>query len=504
MKNEQNNLRFVWLALATVLSLFVGGRWSIPAAAWLAPIFLIRFYRDSDKGGRAFLWMWLTGAGSAILIWHGATALRYVHPIAEPLMFALIAPITLTPYVIDRFYDRRWPQDGQKPFWLTLVFPIGLTAIDYFSASGSPFGTFGAAAYSQAGFTSFMQLSTLTGLYGIPFILSWFASVVNYAWEKGFAWGEIKRGAIVFGAIMTLVFVFGFSRTALAKPAVQEVPIGGFSLPNEGLDPLFDLINAGEADAFRQLSSDLHGKQLAKIRSMAKAGAKIVTLQEGAGIGYQSEVEQLLLDASQVAREEEIYIVLPTGTLSETGEDLMHNVVHIIDPNGEIVLEHYKFGGTQFEGSVTGSGEMQTVETPYGTISAIICWDADFPENIKQAGEKKVDLLFVPSNDWFEIRDIHPAMATFRSVENGVPIFRQTGNGTSVVTDAYGRTLNRIDMFEEEPAEWGAEQIVTTQIGSVDTLYPAVGDKFGLAMFIAFLGLIVFAWLSWFVNRKSG
>ena len=30
-------------------------RWTLPAAAWLAPIFAIRFFRDSDKAGRSFL-----------------------------------------------------------------------------------------------------------------------------------------------------------------------------------------------------------------------------------------------------------------------------------------------------------------------------------------------------------------------------------------------------------------------------------------------------------------
>ena len=168
--------------------------------------------------------------------------------------------------------------------------------------------------------------------------------------------------------------------------------------------------------------------------------------------------------------------------MDPTGEEPFHNVVRIIDPNGEIVLEHYKYGGTQFEGSVTGSGELQTVETPYGTLSAVICWDADFPATVKQAGEQDVDLLFIPANDWLEIRDIHVGMATFRAVENGMPIYRQTGAGVSIVTDAYGRAVNRVDIFEEENAgAWGGEQMVMTPVGSIETLYPIIGDdgRFG-------------------------
>jgi apolipoprotein N-acyltransferase len=122
----------------------------------------------------------------------------------------------------------------------------------------------------------------------------------------------------------------------------------------------------------------------------------------------------------------------------DLGKQPAENKVHIIDPNGEIVLTHVKYGGNDFEGSLKGDGVLQTVDTPYGKLSAVICWDADFPTVIKQAGEQNVDLLFVPANDWREVKDIHAGMATFRAVENGMSIFRQTGEGVSVVVDAYG------------------------------------------------------------------
>ena len=43
------------------------------------------------------------------------------------------------------------------------------------------------------------------------------------------------------------------------------------------------------------------------------------------------------------AREESIYIALLVSlTLPDGG---LENVVHIFDPNGDVVLEHLKFGG---------------------------------------------------------------------------------------------------------------------------------------------------------------
>ncbi len=264
---------------------------------------------------------------------------------------------------------------------------------------------------------------------------------------------------------------------------------------------MFGLWQGGDEEAFREAVRELHAQQLAQVRVLAQEGAEIVVLQEAAGMGFAEEVDAFLVNAASLAQEEGIYLVLPTATMDPAGKERFHNVVRIIDPNGEIVLEHYKYGGTQFEGSVTGSGELQTVETPYGTLSAVICWDADFPATLRQAGEQDVDLLFIPANDWLEIRDIHVGMAIFRAVENGLPIFRQTGAGISIVTDAYGRVVNRIDTFEEENAgTWGGEQMVMVPVGSTETLYPRIGDAFGMAMLVGMLGLVIVAW--WKRERK--
>lgn len=80
MNGNSRNLRFVWLALYAGLIFFAGGRWNIPLAAWLAPVFAIRFYRDSDQAWRGFFWLWLASALPTILGWNGATAMRFFHP----------------------------------------------------------------------------------------------------------------------------------------------------------------------------------------------------------------------------------------------------------------------------------------------------------------------------------------------------------------------------------------------------------------------------------------
>ena len=478
------NLRYFWLVLAAVLGLFVGGKWNIPLAALLAPIFMLRFFRESDKAGRSFLLLWLASAIPSLISWKGAT---FFPPMAEAMFFLGMAPIGLIPNIIDRMYYRRFPNSA----WITLVYPIAYTAVDFFSSSGSPFGTFGAVAYTQRDFLPIMQIASVAGLWGITFFIGWFASVVNYVWENDF---KFNRPALTSAGALTLILALGFLRLSFTSQPEQTAQIAGFSLPNGKLVSILRQAGTGDDADFRQTVQDLHAQELSQIRTLAEQGANIVTLQEGAAMGYPDQVEKLLTDAAIVAKEESIYIVLPTFTL---GKEKPENVVHIIDPNGQVVLTHVKYGGNQFEGSLKGNGVLQTVDTPYGTLSAVICWDADFPNVIKQAGQQDVDLLLVPSNDWLGVKDIHAGMAGFRAVENGMSIYRQTGSGVSSVIDAYGRTLQRVDSFDEQSKDnFAVVHTVTTPVHSVNTLYPVIGDVFGSSMLILSAGLLVGLWLS--------
>ena len=484
---NHKNIRFLWLGIAAMLLLFAGGRWNVTPAAWLASVFLIRFFRESEKAGRSFLLLWVATAIPLIISWSGATFMTLIHPAAEAGFFFLTAPLGLIPYVVDRMYYRQFG----STFWLMLVFPVATTAMDFFSSNGSPFGTFGAAAYSQRDFLPIMQIASVTGLWGITFVVSWFASLANYIWENGF---KLNRPALTSASAITLILVLGLGRTLLAPQPERTAQIAGFSLPNGKLSEMMARLGSGNEAGFRQAVDELHAQELEQIRALAQQGAQIVTLQEGAGMGYSDQVEKLLAEAAILAQETGTYIVLPTFTV---GIETPENVVHIIDSNGTVVLKHIKFGGTQFEGSLTGSGELQTVETPYGKLSAVICWDADFPNVMKQAGAQDVDLLFIPSNDWLGVKDIHAGMAIFRAVENGMSIYRQTGSGVSSVIDAYGRTFHRGDSFEQEgTGTFAAVQMIATPIGSVNTLYPVVGDVVGNIMLVLFVGLLVGLWFS--------
>jgi apolipoprotein N-acyltransferase len=150
-------------------------------------------------------------------------------------------------------------------------------------------------------------------------------------------------------------------------------------------------------------------------------------------------------------------------------------------------LEHYKYGGNVFENSLLGDGALQAVESPYGTLSGVICWDADYPAVLQQAGRNGTDILLVPAGDWREISPLHTHMAVFRAIENGVSLVRQVNQGLSLAADPYGRVVAAQDHFT------GSERVMVAQVPThgISTIYPAIGDLFGWLAVAGFAAVVV-------------
>ena len=145
------------------------------------------------------------------------------------------------------------------------------------------------------------------------------------------------------------------------------------------------------------------------------------------------------------------------------------------------------------EGIRPGDRVLRTSKSPFGTISGVICWDADFPTTVRQAGRNGTDILLVPSNDRRELDPTHTQMAVFRAIENGVSLVRQASNGLSIATDPYGRVLAAVDHFTA--SEWVMVAQVPTQ--GVFTVYSVIGDLFGWLAVVGFVSIFIWAVVRW-------
>ncbi len=488
---ERNSWSWLWLALAILLLLFSNGRLAIPVAAWLGPVFLVRFLRSQRP-----LPGLLTGYFVLVVLW--AFQFRGMAPVPG-LWYYLLAVgfgfITFLPYLADRLLAPRL-----SGFLSTLVLPVAWTSTEYLVSLSSPYGSWGSVAYSQYGNLPLLQILSVTGLFGVTFLIGWFASVSNWIWEHDFAWHKVRAGALTYGSILVLVFLFGGARMVLFPPASPTVRVASLSKPDIQLFPTPEIerrLFAGEAtsadlEAIRSKGQAITDDLLARAEREAVAGAKVVFWGEANAPVFREDEPTLIDRGRELARQRQIYLAMALGTWNRGLARPLENKVVLLDPSGNMAWEFYKarpVPGGEAAISGRGDGRIKSLATPYGRIAAAICFDMDFPQLLRQAGRLGADIVLVPSNDWREIDPWHTQMATFRAIEQGFSLIRQTSQGLSAAVDYQGRVLAAMDHYQATDRT----MISQVPIQGVRTIYSRVGDLFA---WLCLLGtLIMVGWV---------
>lgn len=478
---------YLWLFLGAIALAFSGLKLTVPIAAWLTPVFFLRFLR-TQKILKGYLLL-LLGLYIGWLISTLGTGPAFI--IIIPIMATVLSSL---PYLIDRFLAHRL-----EGILAVLFFPLISTAVVFLTQNNSPFGSFGALGYSQYNSPVLIQVASLTGIWGITFLVNWFGSVVNFAWEQDFDLSRIKKQAIIYASVLLLVLVYGGLRLAVFYPGEGTVRVAGINSGRSGesreIFSKYENASLQEKKDLQPRLASIQSRYLKNTVKEARAGAKIVVWPELAITVDKDKETEFLSRVRDIAKREGIYVVVGIGPILENDKNLFENKLLIIDPQGKIVLEHNKYGGDLGSRFPRGDGKLKAVESVYGTLSGVICWDLDFPSKIRQTWKLETDILFVPSSDGKEWTPLHSQMAEFRAIENGISIVRETEAGLSVTYDPYGRILSSANSLTNSDGTMVAE--VPTQ--KVLTIYSVVGDIFAFVTIIASLVIISLAMR----NRKA-
>lgn len=425
-----------------------------PLAAWLAPVFLLRAVRTR----RALLVLPALGLAGylAVLI-----AMRDFFPAPGIFVYALPGLFITVVYGADKLLAPRLSGG-----WRTLVLPLADTIFS-FLFSGSNLGTMGATAYTQAANLPLLQLVSITGIWGLGFLMPWFAAVVNELWEHDFDIRGNRALVGLFTASLTAILLFGGLRLAFAAPSAPTVRVAALAPDRVLTDTLGDAAlgpqvrTATERAALRTRYLDpLLEDLFTRTRAAADGGVKIVVWAEAAGFVFKEDETAVLQRAQAVAREAQVYL----------------------------------------EGNAPGPGIVPVVDTPYGRLATVICFDADFPPLVRQAGRVRADILLVPASDWQPVAEMHSRMATFRAIENGMALVRPTRQGTSLAVDHQGRLLGyKADYFVGDDQT----MVVNLPIRGASTLYGAIGDSFAYLAVACFIALAAIALLRRRVYRPE-
>ena len=458
MSLAERRWSWLWLLVGTVLLPFANLQTLIPVTAWLAPVFLLRFSRSQRP--LVGLPVLVVAMSCALLI-----GLRNgFFPVVDgPGYYLFVASLGLggaLPFAVDRWLSPRLGGISR-----TLVFPAAVTTTEWLGTIGSPFGTAGSTAYSQYGSLPLVQVVSVTGIWGLTFLVSWLAPVVNQLWERGWSDATVRAPVVLLVAATTAALLFGGVRLAFAAPEVQTVRVAALA-PDRQLSDLAysapDLSSSDQAgratvrdEYFTPVLDDLFDRS----EREALAGARIIAWSEAAARTMQEDQAGVVARAADLAREHGVYlqvsmIVALPGSGAGGGPSNENHAV-MLDPTGTIVWDYLKSKPTPGDGHDPGPGVLPTIDTPYGRLATIICQDDFFPGLVRQAGVADVDILLVPSSDWDSVADWHAQQAPFRAVENGVALVRPTRQGISLATDGHGRLLgHKSDYFVSDDRTW--------------------------------------------------
>ncbi len=470
-------LRHDWalLVASAGLSLFANGRNTIAIAAWLAPVFFLRFLR-----GNGAWWRLLAVYVVVTTTW--TFQFRGMVPAPQPVLTMIwlsYGICALLPFVADRLLSRR-----VGGYAATLVYPCAAAGFDYLF-SLLPYGSWGSAAYTQYGNLPLMQLASVTGIYGITFLIAWFASVVNWAWENDFNWKRIRIGLFAYAAVLVSVLAFGSVRLMFPPPG-PTVRVASLSAPNIAHFANPEIANRVETDTLtsndvqqiRDSSRRIDEDLLRRAAIEADAGAKIVFWGEGNSFVLPQDEPWLTAKAADLARTKKIYLGLGNVVWHYGERQPLENTMVLFNPDGNVVWKYLKahpVPGGEAAVSRRSDGQLKFVNTSYGRISTVVCFDADSVQLLHQAGEGAAGLMLIPSNDWRAIDPWHTQMAVFRAVEQGFNMVRHVSKGLSIATDYQGRVLGMMDHYQT----FGDRELVAEvpTIG-VRTIYSRTGDLF--------------------------
>jgi apolipoprotein N-acyltransferase len=198
------------------LLVVANGRWIFPPATWIAPIAWLLFLERSRAltglliGGVAYV-------GVQFVAWDGLIP-------APGILFFLIAGayglIYFLPFAAHRLLARRVAGFAQ-----TLVFPLAWVTTELVLQRWiTPYGSWFSLPYTQANSLVLAQLASVTGIWGISFLMTWFAAVVVWSLTGRQTAAERRGGLALVTAAIIGVLLFGYARLAV-RPVEEQATV---------------------------------------------------------------------------------------------------------------------------------------------------------------------------------------------------------------------------------------------------------------------------------------
>jgi apolipoprotein N-acyltransferase len=443
---------------------------------WFAPLPALLF------APRASWWSAALVAGSAWILgslnmWHYDMAVINIPP---PIVVRILITIGLV-FAISVLLHRALLRRGAH--WTALLaFPAFLTSFEYLLNIGSPHGTAGSLAYSQVNFLPFLQLASITGPWGMTFLLLLFPCAL--ALGLHLRTRATQQALAIVGvslSVIALVLMFGAVRLLLPAPT---------GLVRVGLmasDPPVSPFMADEGVPTTRLLQTYADHAVA----LAAQGAQVIVMPEKIGVlaGSATQDSDVLFNALA----DKTHATIVVGSI-RVADHKGYNEARVYAPAAPVLSYDKQHMLPAFESNLTPGTTLTLLPRPSGVWGVAICKDMDFTPLSREYGQAGVGLLLVPAWDFDLDRLEHGHMAVMRGVESGFNLVRAAKQGYLTVSDYRGRILAETT---SDSAPF-AVLIADVPANHVHTLYVLLGDWFAwlaLAVLVVTLVQLARAWM---------
>ena len=356
-----------------------------------------------------------------------------------------------------------------------LAFPATWVTFEYVRNLLWPHGSGGSLAYTQLHFLPFLQLASITGPWGMVFVLLLFPAGLAAAWQlRKEARGATRVLALTIG-IVGAVLIFGVVRLAVPQPG-PEVRVALAASDAQGND---DVVAAGAST--QKLVQDyvnslrmLAGDELQNLRA--------IVLPEK--LGHVTDADVAEVDAILQKLADETGATVVAGFDRQAGA-VAYNQARVYQRGAAVRSYDKRHLLPPFELKFTPGRELVTLRHSDGDWGVAICKDMDFTNPSRQYGRAGAGLMLVPGWDFNLDRAWHGHIAVMRGVEDGFSVARAAKNGFLTVSNNRGKI---VDEMRSDAAPF-AVMMATVPAGHSWTLYQVLGDWFGWAA----IALLIFA-----------
>lgn len=363
--------------------------------------------------------------------------------------------------------------------WFAFVsVPTGLIATEYAVSilNADAGGEWWSLAYTQAD-TPFLQVVSLTGFWGLTFLLGAVPAAIAVATAPGSTIATRAGIGTLAAACLAGALVFGLVRP---EPTSDTIRAGALALPADQDSIRVDTPEA--AALFADYQTEI-------LRLGSEADLDVLVLSEKIFNIRETETAAYLEQWSDLAAASGIDLVL--GLALEEGAEVYNAAVWIPADGTEqaVYRKQHLIPGLEDWMTASDTGPV-TVPGTDDRWAMTICKDLDHAATIAEYGEAGTGLMLAPALDFTVDRWWHSRIALTRSAEQGFAMVRAGQIGYLTVSDQHGRILAQDERLA----------IAEVPTGHVDTVYTRFGNWFLWTALAALAGAALVA----FVPRRQG